>query len=173
VEELWWGLEKKLHWERWGKNLTARRSLRTLEMQVGNRNQGSRLIKDTFPLHFLLPIKLSRVIRTRSQWRPWENPLNFKVFLSSPLGRARFFPHLSSRAITRVFSQALIIDFSKKLKNYKIFGGVSNLVFIVHVPWYIMFLLLAQIRFNTVLHIVALTKFCWASKLCMSMWGPI
>ena len=113
------------------KKPCSRRSLRTLQMQVRNRIQGSRPIRDTFPLHFLLPIKLSRVILTRSQWRPEENLLNLKVFLSSPLGRARFFPNLSSRAITRDFSQALIIDFSKKLENCKIFGGVSNLVFIV------------------------------------------
>jgi hypothetical protein len=34
----------------------------TLEMQARNQNQGSRLIGDIFPLHFLLAIKLSCVI---------------------------------------------------------------------------------------------------------------
>jgi hypothetical protein len=37
------------------------------KMHARNRNQGSRLIKDTFPLHFLLAIKLARVILTRFQ----------------------------------------------------------------------------------------------------------
>jgi hypothetical protein len=123
----------------WEKNSTKRgeektllgQSLRRLEMQARNQNQGSRLIRDTFPLHFLLAIKLYCVILTCCQWHPEENLLNLKVFLSSPLVRARFFPNLSSRVITRVFSQALIIDFSKKRKEFQIFGGVSNLVFIV------------------------------------------
>jgi hypothetical protein len=123
----------------WEKNSTKRgeektllgQSLRRLEMQARNQNQGSRLIRDTFPLHFLLAIKLYCVILTCCQWHPEENLLNLKVFLSSPLVRARFFPNLSSRVITRVFSQALIIDFSKKLKEFQIFEGVSNLVFIV------------------------------------------
>jgi hypothetical protein len=44
-----------------------------------------------------------------------------KVFLSSPLERARFFPHLSSR------SSPHHRLFKKKLENLKIFGGVSNL----------------------------------------------
>jgi hypothetical protein len=100
-------------------------------MQARNRNQSSRLIGDTFPLHFLLSIKLSRVIRSRSQWRLQENLLNLKVFLSSPLGLARFFPNLSSRAITRVFFSSPHHRLFKKTENFKIFGRVSNLVFIV------------------------------------------
>jgi hypothetical protein len=108
--------------------------LLTLQMQVCNQNQGSIFIgADTFPSHFFLAIKLSRLILTRSQWRQRENLLNcLKVFRSSPLGAQVFCLtslHKQSRGVFS--SQALITDFLKKLVNFRFFKSMSNLVFIV------------------------------------------
>jgi hypothetical protein len=107
----WWVSHRKLNWrrrERWGKtwrdevtptpSKSSAHSKRRLEQHTG----------DTFPSHSLLVIELSRIIQTRSQWFPWENLPDLKVF---SLRHVKFF----LTAFSGVFCKTLINNDQKIL----------------------------------------------------------
>jgi hypothetical protein len=107
--------------ERGGEKLDATRSLRPLQNQVRIQSGDWAHTGDTFPSHSLLEIELSPIIQTRSQWCPWENLPDLKVF---SLRHVKFFPHHAQWSF-------LWDTHQQWPKNFRVFESVSFLVFIV------------------------------------------